>query len=212
MDSPRENLSLPGVWVSLYFGFLALCSVITGGCILFLHWKKNLRREEHAQKWVNVMKTAAFTYSPLLYWINKRRQYGMNVAINVGPPPTITKTKTEAQNPDPLWDVDVPEGSNHSVQDTSPKMEAPVTLQPPLQLVPQESLSIPVSQPQASSPLLVPVFDEVPLALSLCNLPPMLNHSVSYPFCPERNMDFHSLPKLANGDHSTNTKPFASEL
>ncbi|XP_049735161.1 testis-expressed protein 38 [Elephas maximus indicus] len=202
------------VWVSLYFGFLGLCSLVTGGCILFLHWRKNLRREERAQEWVDVMRAATFTYSPLLYWINKRRQYGMNAAINMGPPPAVSKTETEAQNPDPLWELDVPKGSSHAVQDSSPKVGAPVPMQPALQLMPQQPLTTPIPQPQANSPLSIPIFEEVPFALSLCNLPPMLNHSVSYPLaiCPERNIHFHSLPTLAHGDHCANAKPFASEL
>ncbi|XP_007944889.1 testis-expressed protein 38 [Orycteropus afer afer] len=214
MDSPREDLSLPGVWVSLYFGFLGLCSVVTGGCILFLHWRKNLRREERAQEWVDVMRTATFTYSPLLYWINKRRQYGMNAAINMGPPPAITKAETEAQNPDLLWELDVPEDGNHAVEDSSPKAEAPVALQPALQLMPQQPLPTTMLQPQASSPLPSPIFEEVSFGLSLCNLPPMLNHSVSYPLavCPERSTHFHSLPTMAHGDQHTNARPFTSEL
>ncbi|XP_066228260.1 testis-expressed protein 38 [Saccopteryx leptura] len=206
MDSQPKDLSLPGVWVSLYFGFLGLCSVVTGGCILFLHWRKNLRREERAHEWVEVMKAATFTYSPLLYWINKRRHYGMNAAINMGHSPAVSNTETEVQNSDPLWKLANPEGS--------PMVEAPIPVQPASQLAPQLPLPSPIPQPQASSPLPTPVFQEVPFALSLCNLPPILNHSVSYPSAtyPERNAHFHSLPTLAHGDHSYNAKPFASEL
>uniref|UniRef100_A0A8C0CKA3 Testis expressed 38 n=1 Tax=Balaenoptera musculus TaxID=9771 RepID=A0A8C0CKA3_BALMU len=206
MDSQREDLSLPGVWVSLYFGFLGLCSVITGGCILFLHWRKNLWREERAQEWMEVMRAATFTYSPLLYWINKRRHYGMNAAINTGPPPDATKTETDTQNSDHPWELDVPESRSYATQDSSPKVEAPSPLQRAVQLIPQ--------QPQASPPLPIPIFQEVPFAFSLCNLPPMLNHSASYPLatCPERNVHFHSLPTLAQRDHCLNAKLSASEL
>ncbi|XP_017737202.1 PREDICTED: LOW QUALITY PROTEIN: testis-expressed sequence 38 protein [Rhinopithecus bieti] len=206
MDSQQEDLRFPGMWVSLYFGFLGLCSVITGGCIILLHWRKNLRREERAQQWVEVMRAATFTYSPLLYWINKRRRYGMNAAINTGPPPAVTKTETEVQNPDVLWELDIPEGRSYADQVSNPKAEAPAPLQPALQGAPQ--------QPQASSPFPLPIFQEVPFAPALCNLPPLLNHSVSYPSatCPERNVLFHSLPNLAHEDHSFNAKPFASEL
>ncbi|XP_006164312.1 testis-expressed protein 38 isoform X1 [Tupaia chinensis] len=201
------------MWVSLYFGFLGLCSVVTGGCILFLHWRKNQRREERAQQWVEVMRAASFTYSPLLYWINKRRHYGMNAAINTGPPPALAKTEAEVQNPDHLWELDKPGGRSHAVQDSSPRVEVP--LNPAPQMAPQELLPSLMPQPQASSPLTMPIFQEVPFALSICNLPPlMLNHSVSYPLatCPERNVHFHSLPALAHGDHCSNAKPFASEL
>ncbi|XP_045655415.1 testis-expressed protein 38 [Ursus americanus] len=209
MDSQQEDLSLPGVWVSLYFGFLGLCSVVTGGCILFLHWRKNLRREERAQEWVEVMRAATFTYSPLLYWINKRRHYGMNTAINTGPPPTVTNTETEVQNADPLWELDISEGRSSAAQDSSPKADAPAVLRPLPQPLPS-----PMLRAHTSSPVPVPVFQEVPFAPSLCNLPPMLNHSVSYPLdtCPERNVHFHSLPTMAHGDHCFSAKPFASEL
>ncbi|XP_036995586.1 testis-expressed protein 38 [Artibeus jamaicensis] len=212
MDSQPKDLSLPGVWVSLYFGFLGLCSVITGGCILFLHWRKNLRREERAQEWVEVMRATAFTYSPLLYWINKRRHYGMNAAINMGPSAAVTKTETEVPNSDPLWELDSPESKSCTAQQSSPQVEASVPLQPALQLLPQLPLPAPMPQPQASSPL--SIFQEAPFVLSLCDLPPMRNHSVSYPLatCPERHINFHSLPTLARGDHCFSAKPLASEL
>ncbi|XP_008055481.1 testis-expressed protein 38 [Carlito syrichta] len=191
MGSQQEDL-LAVMWVSLYFGFLGLCSVATGGCILFLHWRKNLRREKRARQWVEVMRAATFTYSPLLYWINKRRNYGLNAAINTGPPPAVITTETEVQSPDPLLEVDIPESRSCVVQGSSPKVEASIPLQPALELPEQE----------------------VPFALPLCNLPPMRNHSVSYPLvtCPESNVRFHSLPTLAHGDHCLNAKPFASEL
>ncbi|XP_077927906.1 testis-expressed protein 38 [Halichoerus grypus] len=133
----------------------------------------------------------------------------MNTAINTGPPPAVTKTKTEVQNADPLWDLDIPAGRNSAAQDSSPKVEAPALLRPPLQPLP-----LPMLQSHTSSPVPVPIFQEVPFALSLCNLPPMLNHSVSYPLdtCPERNVHFHSLPTMAHGDRCFSAKPFASEL
>ncbi|KAL2772594.1 testis-expressed protein 38 isoform 3 [Daubentonia madagascariensis] len=138
----------------------------------------------------------------------------MNASINTGPPPAVTKTETEVQNPDPRWELDIPEGRSYAVQDGSPKAEAPVPLQPALQLAPQDPLPSLMPQPQASSPLPIPIFQEVAFPLSLCNLPPMLNHSVSYPMAtsPKRSVHFHSLPTLAHGDRCFNAKPFASEL
>uniref|UniRef100_A0A9L0TKJ5 Testis expressed 38 n=2 Tax=Equus TaxID=9789 RepID=A0A9L0TKJ5_HORSE len=208
---PRDWLP---VWLSLYFGFLGLCSVATGGFILLLHWRKNLRREERAQEWVEVMRTTAFTYSPLLYWINKRRHYGMNAAINTGPPPAVIKTETEVQNSAPLWELDISESGSYAAQGSSPKVEAPVPLQPELQVGPQQLLPSPMLQPQASSPFPILIFQELPFDFSLCHIPPMLNHSASYPLatCPEGNAYFYSLPTLALGDHCFNAKPFASEL
>ncbi|XP_060061986.1 testis-expressed protein 38 isoform X2 [Erinaceus europaeus] len=158
------------------------------------------------------MRAATFTYSPLLYWINKRRHYGINAAINMGPPSTVTKTETETQNSDPVWELDIPESRAHAAQGRNPQ-EVSVPLQAALQLAPQRSQPSPVPLPQASFPLQIPIFQEVPVALSLCNLPPMLNHSVSYPLATraERNVQFHSLPTLVHGNNH-NMKTYASEL
>ncbi|XP_004620609.1 testis-expressed protein 38 isoform X2 [Sorex araneus] len=212
MEFPQEDLSLPGVWVSLYFGFLGLCSVITGSCILFLHWRKNLRRELRAREWVEAMRTATFTYSPLLYWINKRRQYGMSTAINTGSRRAAAYTESEVQNSD-VWQVDIPEIQDNAAHHRYTKTQVPGSLRPALQLVPQ-FLHSPKSQSRATSPVPAPVFQEVPTALSLCNLPPMLNHSVSYPMAAhsERNMHFHSLPTLAHGDCCSHAKTVTKEL
>ncbi|CAH6790688.1 testis-expressed protein 38 [Phodopus roborovskii] len=211
MDSQKQHLRLPGMWISLCIGFLGLCSSLIGSCIIFLHWKKNLQREEHAQQWVEVMRAAMFTYSPLLYWINKRRHHGLNAAINTGPPPALTKT--EDQNPDSLWELDISEGGNYAVQDSSPRGEASGPLHHVL-VGPKQPLSSTMPQPRTDSPHPLPIFEEVPFALSLCNLPPMLSHSVSYPLanCPEKNVHFCSLPILAHGTNCLNAKPFASEL
>lgn len=201
------------VWVSLCVGFLGLCSSLIGSCILFLHWKKNLQREEQAQQWVEVMRAAMFTYSPLLYWINKRRHHGMNTAINTGPPFAGTKTETEVQNSDSLWELDISEGGNCIVQDSSPRGETSGPLQHAL-VVPKQSQPSTMPQPRTDSLIPLPIFQEVPFALSLRNLPPMLNHSVSYPLtnCPEKKVHFCSLPILVQETNCFNAKPFASEL
>ncbi|XP_055978332.1 testis-expressed protein 38 isoform X2 [Sorex fumeus] len=212
MEFPQEDLSLPGVWVSLYFGLLGLCSVITGSCILFLHWRKNLRRELRAREWVEAMRNATFTYSPLLYWINKRRHCGMNTAITTGPRPAAANTESDVQNSD-VWQVDIPESQDNAAHHSSTKTQVPGSLRPAMQLVPQ-SLRSPKSQSHAASPMPTPVFQEVPISLSLCNLPPMLNHSVSYPMAthPERNVHSHSLPTLAHGDCCSHAKTLTKEL
>ncbi|XP_004639287.1 testis-expressed protein 38 [Octodon degus] len=211
MDS-QQDLSVSGRWVSLYFGFLGLCSVLTGSCIIFLHWKKNMWREARAQQWVEVMRTTRLTYSPLLYWINKRRRYGMNAAINTGPLPAVAKPETEVQNPGPSCELVIPEGTNYPVQQSSPKMESPDPLQPTL--VAQQPVSSLLLQPQSRSPVPTLIFQEAPCAPTLCSLPPILSHAVSYPLAkhPEKNVHFHSLPTLAPGEKSFNAKPFAAEV
>ncbi|XP_074122132.1 testis-expressed protein 38 isoform X2 [Sminthopsis crassicaudata] len=192
MDSRGERPSIPGVWLPLYFGVLGLCSVATGGCMVFLHWRKKVRREEQAQEWVEVMQAATFTYSPLLYWINKRRQYGMNTGVKVDLP--VASPKPEVPKPP----TSIPEG----------KSDAPRArfLMCPASAPPLVCYSTPAPHN--------PVFQEVAFAPSLGNVPPMVNHSASYPFaaCPQRNVQFHSLPALAHRDCCFNPKGLAYEL
>ncbi|CAO2588567.1 Testis-expressed protein 38 [Lemmus lemmus] len=159
------------------------------------------------------MRAAMFPYSPLLYWINKRRHHGMDTAINTGPPFAGIKTETEVQNSDSLWELDISEGGNCIVQDSSPRGEASGPLEHAL-VVPKQPQPSTMPQPWTDSSIPLPIFQEVPFALSLHNLPPMLNHSVSYPLanCPEKKVRFHSLPILAHETNCFNAKPFASEL
>lgn len=200
------------VWVPLYLIFLGLCSVVTGICVLFLHWRKNLRRELRARKWVEAMKTATFSYSPLLYWINKRRQYGMNTAIHKSPRPTVNNTEPEAQNSD-VWQVDILESRENAAQDRCTNTQASASLRPASKLVSQP-LRSPVSQSSITSSVPLPIFQEVPTALSLCNLPPMLNHAVSYPIAthPEGNVHFHSLPTLTQEDSCAHAKTATKQV
>lgn len=82
----------------------------------------------------------------------------MNAAINTGPTPALNKTEAEVQNSDPLWELDIPESRSYAAQDSSPKVETPVLLQPALQLFPQQPLPSPVPRSQTSSPLPIPIF------------------------------------------------------
>ncbi|XP_074122131.1 testis-expressed protein 38 isoform X1 [Sminthopsis crassicaudata] len=151
-----------------------------------------VRREEQAQEWVEVMQAATFTYSPLLYWINKRRQYGMNTGVKVDLP--VASPKPEVPKPP----TSIPEG----------KSDAPRArfLMCPASAPPLVCYSTPAPHN--------PVFQEVAFAPSLGNVPPMVNHSASYPFaaCPQRNVQFHSLPALAHRDCCFNPKGLAYEL
>uniref|UniRef100_A0A8C9PR24 Uncharacterized protein n=1 Tax=Spermophilus dauricus TaxID=99837 RepID=A0A8C9PR24_SPEDA len=189
MDSPKEDLA--SVWVSLYFGLLGLHYVITMGCIDFLCWKKKL--EEHAQQWVEVLRATAFTYSPLLYWRNKGQQCGMNAAINTGPSLAGPQTDIQVEIPASLWQSDTCEGRHYAIRGSSTKAQAPVPLQPAL-LATQQLLSNLMPQRHSKSPLLI-IFQEIPFAppLRMLNLPPMLNHSASYPYLHWKNASAHSI-------------------
>ncbi|XP_074077614.1 testis-expressed protein 38 [Macrotis lagotis] len=197
MDSRGERLSIPGVWLPLYFVVLGLCSVITGSCMVFLHWRKKVRREEQAQEWVEVMQKATFSYSPLLYWINKRRQYGMNTGVKVDL--SVSDPKPETLRPL----TGIQKGRSHASPVNSSANSPARLLVSPASAPPLASYPNPAPHN--------PIFQEVAFAPSLCNMPPVVNHSVSYPFAtyPERNAQFNSLPALAHWDYCFKPKGLA---
>ncbi|XP_051855753.1 testis-expressed protein 38 isoform X3 [Antechinus flavipes] len=137
-------------------------------------------------------RTAEHPWCPLLYWINKRRQYGMNTGVKVDLP--VSSPKPEV--PKPL--TSIPEGKSDAPQ--ARFLMCPASA-PPL-------VCYPTPAPHN------PVFQEVAFAPSLGNVPPMVNHSASYPFaaCPQRSVQFHSLPALARRDYCFNPKGLAYEL
>lgn len=178
------SVSLPlffstSVWVPLYLGFLGLCSAITFGCILFLRWKKKL--EGRAREWMEMVRAAAFTYTPLLYWRNKGQQHGMKRDINTGPPPADSPSAIQVEIPDCLWEPDTYKDRHHDIRGSNAKAEAPVPLHPAL-VAPQQPLSHPRPQRHTTSPFPIN-FQDLTFAppFHLLNLPPMLDHSASYP-------------------------------
>ncbi|XP_038616538.1 testis-expressed protein 38 [Tachyglossus aculeatus] len=139
-------------WLSLYFLVLGLVTLATGSCVFILHWRKKLRREARARAWAATMRAGTVSYSPLVYWINKRQGYGLDARLG--------------------------------------RARAP-----------QEGKG-PASRPSAPH-LFTPVFEEIPSAPSLCTLPSVVDHSVSFPMGavgPDKDPCFHSLPNLARGD------------
>ncbi|MBZ3869438.1 Testis-expressed sequence 38 protein [Sciurus carolinensis] len=166
----------------------------------FFTGEKKLRREMRAQQWVEVMNAASFTYSPLLYWINKWRQYGINAAISIGPPAAVTDTEIKVQIPDSLWESDTSEGrgmpSEVAASGRVPCSSSTCSGGPTAAPIYFGCCS---AGPDPRSQF--PSFRRYPLLLAPHNLPPMLNHSASYPLAIylKRNVHFYSLPTLAMG-------------
>uniref|UniRef100_A0A8C5YWL0 Uncharacterized protein n=1 Tax=Marmota marmota marmota TaxID=9994 RepID=A0A8C5YWL0_MARMA len=125
----------------------------------------------------------------------------MNADINTGPSPAGPQTDIQVEIPDSLWQSDTCEGRHYVIRGSSTKAQAPVPLQPAL-LATQQLLSNLMPQQQSKSPLLI-IFQEIPFAppLHMLNLPPMLDHSASYPYLHwnGRNVHSHFLPTLALG-------------
>ncbi|MBZ3881948.1 Testis-expressed sequence 38 protein [Sciurus carolinensis] len=177
---------------------MGLCSVVTGGCIIFIHWIKKLRQERHVQHWVEVMNPSTFIYSPLLYWINMQKHHGINAANQIGSPTAVTISEMKDHIPDCLWESDTPEARGYGLRGSICRAETPVAMQAAL-VVSGQPVSNQMPQYQTSSPFLIAIFQEIPFAPPLHKMPPMLEHTVSYPLdiYPERNVHYHSLPTLA---------------
>ncbi|XP_028939305.1 testis-expressed protein 38 [Ornithorhynchus anatinus] len=150
-------------WSSLCFSLLGLLTLATGGCVFFLHWRKKVRREARARAWAATMRVATLSYSPLVYWINKRQRYGLDARLGA----QRHGGGGRARGPR--------EGRSPAPRPSAPHVAPPFT----------------------------PIFEEIPSAPSLCTLPSVVDHSVSFPMDavgPDKDPCFHSLPNLARGD------------
>ncbi|XP_047415955.1 testis-expressed protein 38-like [Sciurus carolinensis] len=159
MDSQKKDFGLPGTWILLYFGVMGLCSVLTVCCMVFLHWRKKVRRERRAQQWAEVMKAASFTYCPHLYWMNKKQLCGLNAAISIAPPKAVTNSDFKVETLDSMCESDTSEGEGYASKGSSSPAESPVLHQTAL-VVPEQPLSIRMPQRWVRSPLPIPTFQE----------------------------------------------------
>ncbi|MBZ3873036.1 Testis-expressed sequence 38 protein [Sciurus carolinensis] len=163
MDPQMENMGLPG---------------ITGGFIIFIHWRKKLQLERHAQQGVELMNASTFIYKPLLYWINMQRCNGINAANQMGPPTAVTNTEMKDHIPDCLWDSDTPEAWGYGLRGSIHRAETHVAMQAAL-VISVQPVSNWMPQCQTICPFLIPIFQEIPFAPPLHKMPPMLEHTVS---------------------------------
>lgn len=185
-------------WVSLYFGLMGLCCVVTGGCIILIHWRKKLRREKRARQWVEVMNASTFIYSPLLYWINMQKRHGIDATIQIGPPTAVTISEMKDHIPHCLWESTTPEARGYGLRGSMRRAETPGAMKAALAVSGQPA-SNRIPQRHTTPPFPIPIFQEIPFAPPLHKMPPMLERTVSYPLdiFPERNVHYHSLPTLA---------------
>ncbi|MBZ3884647.1 Testis-expressed sequence 38 protein [Sciurus carolinensis] len=176
---------------------MGLCCVVTGACTLFIHWRKKLQWERHAQQWMKVMNASTFIYSPLLYWINMQKRHSINATIQIGPPTAVTTSEMKDHIPDHLWESDTPEDRAYGLRDSMHRAEIPGDI-PAALVVSGQPMSNRMPQCHTTPPFPIPIFQEIPFAPHLHKMPPMLEHTISYPLdiYPERNIHYHSLPKL----------------
>ncbi|MBZ3880539.1 Testis-expressed sequence 38 protein [Sciurus carolinensis] len=177
---------------------MGLCCVATGGCTIFIHWRKKLQQERRAQQWLEVTNTSTFIYSPLLYWINMQKRHGINANIQRGPPTVVTIREMKDHIPDCLWDSDIPEARGYGLRGSMRRAETPGAMKASLAFSGQP-VSNCMPQRHTTSPFPIPIFQEIPFAPPLHKMPPMLEHTVSYPLdiYPERRIHYLSLPTLA---------------
>ncbi|XP_047393533.1 testis-expressed protein 38-like [Sciurus carolinensis] len=144
------------------------------------------------------MNASTFIYSPLLYWINMQKHHGINSAIQIDPPTAVTFSEMKDHTPDCLWDSDTPEVRDYGLRGSMCRAETPVAMQAAL-VVSGQPASNQMPQHQTTSPFPILIFQEIPFSPPLHKMPPMLEHTVSYPLdiYPERNVYYHSLPTLA---------------
>ncbi|MBZ3878772.1 Testis-expressed sequence 38 protein [Sciurus carolinensis] len=177
---------------------MGLCCVVTGSCTIFIHWRKKVWREWHAQQWVEVVNASTFISSPLLYWINMQKRHGINTTIQIGPPTAVSISEMKDHIPDCLRESHTPETRDYGLRGSIHRAETPGTMKTGF-VVSGQPMSNRIPQRHTTSPFLISIFQEIPFAPPLHKMPPMLKHTVYYPLdiFPERNVHYHSLTTLA---------------
>ncbi|MBZ3872237.1 Testis-expressed sequence 38 protein [Sciurus carolinensis] len=144
------------------------------------------------------MNASTFNYSPLLYWINMLKSHGINATIQIGPPTAVTISEMKDQIPDCLRESHTPEARGYGHRGSMRRAETPGAMKAAL-VVSGQPVSNQMPQCHTTSPFPIPIFQEIPFAPPLHKMPPMVEHTVSYPLdiYPERNVHYHSLTTLA---------------
>ncbi|MBZ3881882.1 Testis-expressed sequence 38 protein [Sciurus carolinensis] len=144
------------------------------------------------------MNASTFIYSPLSYWINTQKCHGINATIQIGPPTAVTSSEMKDHIPDCLRESDTPEAKGCGLRGSMRRAETPGAMKAAL-AVSGQTVSNRRPQRQTTPPFPIPIFQEIPFAPPHHKMPPMLEHTVSYPLdiYPEKNIHYLSLTTLA---------------
>ncbi|MBZ3873038.1 Testis-expressed sequence 38 protein [Sciurus carolinensis] len=118
------------------------------------------------------------SWHPLLYWIYMQRCHGIKAGIKIDPNTAMTNTEMKVHIQDCLWESDTPEVRGYGLRGSISKVEQ-------------------CCYASCSGGLMVA--PEISFVPPLHKMPPILEHTVSYPLdiYPESNVHYHSLPTLA---------------
>lgn len=185
-------------WVSLYLGLMGLSCVLTGGCLIFIHWRKKLWRERRAQQWVEVVNASTFIYSPLLYWINMQKRHGIKATIQIGPPTAVAIREMKDHTHECLCETDTPEARAYGLRGSMCRAETNGAMKAALAVSGHPATNL-MPQRHTTPPFPIPIFQEIPFAPPLHKMPPMMERTVSCPLdiYPRMNVHYNSLPTLA---------------